>query len=54
MTKHAHAEYIPLQAVINEPATLQQQFLVELLDNNASDDGLSLSMSVAVNEQTWK
>ena len=42
------------QAVRNELAALQQKFLGlfdKLSDNNASDDALSLSSSVAVNKQ---
>ena len=42
----------------NELATLQPKFFGwlfdELSDNNVSDDGLSLSASVAVNKQIFK
>ena len=44
----------PYELSENKLATLQQKFswlFDELSDNNASDDGLSLSASVAVSKQ---
>ena len=45
----------PCKPSKNELATLQQKFLGYLMncpiDNNVSDDGLSLSVSVAANKQ---
>ena len=54
-TEHAHAEYIDTsmshQKQTRHPSTKVAWRFEELFDNNASDNGLSLSASVAVNKQ---
>ena len=46
---HMQSRYPYEPSELNELAVLQQKFLGYLSDNNASDDGLSSSASVAVN-----
>ena len=48
------SRYVPLQAIRNELTALQQTvswLFDKLSNNNASDDGLSLSVSVAVTKE---
>ena len=47
---HVQSRY-PYEPLENELTSLQQKFLGYLMNNNPSDDGLSLSASVAVNKQ---